>query len=177
MEKLTPKQQLFVREYLKDLNGTRAAERAGYSAKTAQEQSSRLLSNVMVQAEIQKHMDRRAEKLEITSERILRELLTIATVDISKAFNEHGHLLPIADMPEEIRRAIAGVEIMDEFLGSGRDRTKIGETTKIKFWDKPKTLELLGKHLKLFTERVEHSGAITLEQLVAGSTKPEGTEE
>lgn len=52
MAKLTDKQELFAREYLKDLNATQAAIRAGYSEKTAQEQASRLLSNVMVQSRI-----------------------------------------------------------------------------------------------------------------------------
>jgi phage terminase small subunit len=55
--------------------------------------------------------------------------------------------------------------------GRGRRQT----VRKVKFWDKVKGLELLGKHLKLFTEKVEHSGSLTLEQLVLASMKkPEG---
>jgi phage terminase small subunit len=68
---LTPKQQTFVAEYLKDLNATRAAVRAGYSAKTAQEQSSRLLSNVMVAEAVQKAMDKRSERTQIDADYVL----------------------------------------------------------------------------------------------------------
>ena len=62
MANLTPKQQRFVEEYLIDLNATQAAIRSGYSEKTAQERSSRLLSNVMVQAAIQEAQSKRAER-------------------------------------------------------------------------------------------------------------------
>ena len=55
---LTPKQERFVEEYLIDLNATQAAIRAGYSAKTAEAQGSRLLSNVNVSALVaDKHVD------------------------------------------------------------------------------------------------------------------------
>ena len=55
----------------------------------------------------------------------------------------------------------------------GSERVWNGYIKKIKFWDKPRALELLGKNQKLFTEKVEHSGSVTLEQLVAGSHEEE----
>ena len=109
---LTPKQEAFCREYLVDLNGTQAAIRAGYSEKTAQEQSSRLLSNVMVKEFIQKAMDKRAETTLITAENVLNDIL-------------------------ETRKAAA-----DE--GKHSDRLRANE--------------LLGKHLKLFTDKSEVTG-------------------
>lgn len=75
---LTPKQERFCLEYIKDLNGTQAAIRAGYSEATAQEQSSRLLSNVMIRdhiAELQKPI---AEKAIVDAEYVLRGLKKIA---------------------------------------------------------------------------------------------------
>lgn len=78
---LTAKQQHFVKEYLIDLNATQAAIRAGYSPKTAEQQASRLLSNVKVQAAIQKAMDKRAAKVEITADMVLRRWWDIATAD------------------------------------------------------------------------------------------------
>ena len=78
---LTPKQQRFVEEYLVDLNGTQAAIRAGYSAKTAQEQSSRLLSNVMVRNAISAERQVQLERTEITADRVLREAWGILTAD------------------------------------------------------------------------------------------------
>nr|WP_312967783.1 terminase small subunit [Brucella intermedia] len=74
---LTPKQERFVAEYLIDLNATQAAIRAGYSEKTAQQQGSRLLLNVVVQEAIAKGREKTAAKLEITKERIVDELAKI----------------------------------------------------------------------------------------------------
>lgn len=71
---LNAKQQRFVQEYLIDLNATQAAIRAGYSERTAQEQGSRLLSNVMVAAAVAEGIALRAGKLEITAEKVLRDL-------------------------------------------------------------------------------------------------------
>ncbi len=82
---LTPKQERFVAEYLIDLNATQAAIRAGYSEKTAQQQGSRLLLNVLVQEAIAKGREKTAAKLEITKERIVEELAKIAFADIRKA--------------------------------------------------------------------------------------------
>ncbi|WP_110930667.1 terminase small subunit [Paenibacillus bouchesdurhonensis] len=78
---LTAKQKLFVKEYLVDLNATQAAIRAKYSAKTAEQQASRLLSNVKVQEAIQKAMNKRAEKVEISAEQVLQRWIDIAFAD------------------------------------------------------------------------------------------------
>ena len=75
MANLTPKQQRFVEEYLIDLNATQAAIRAGYSEKTAQEQSSRLLSNVMVQEAVQKAKNKLSERTELTVDMVVQGLL------------------------------------------------------------------------------------------------------
>ena len=79
---LTPKQERFVSEYLIDLNATQAAIRAGYSEKTAQEQSSRLLSNVMVQQAVSDAQNRVAEKAEWSAADRLRMLAGIAEANI-----------------------------------------------------------------------------------------------
>ncbi len=79
---LTPKQQRFVEEYLVDLNGTQAAIRAGYSPRTAQEQSSRLLSNAMVQQAVAAGRKEQQERTEITSDRVLAEAWNILTADV-----------------------------------------------------------------------------------------------
>ena len=74
---MTPEQERFVHEYLVDVNATQAAIRAGYSKKTAQEQSSRLLSNVMVSEAIAKGMQALAEKTGVTAEKVIAELALI----------------------------------------------------------------------------------------------------
>lgn len=78
---LNEKQAAFVREYLIDLNATQAAIRAGYSEKTAQEQSSRLLSNAMVASHLEKAMAKRAERTEIKADRVITEAWSIMTAD------------------------------------------------------------------------------------------------
>lgn len=75
---LTPKQQRFVQEYMIDSNATQAAIRAGYSEKTAQEQSSRLLSNVKVAKAIEDRLQKLSKKTLITAERVIEGLLTEA---------------------------------------------------------------------------------------------------
>lgn len=152
--KLTGKQQLFVTEYLVDLNATQAAIRAGYSAKTASRSGPETLGIPCVAAAITEAMNRRSEKTKVTSEIVLAELLRLARADISLAYNENGDLKPIHEIPEDVRRAISGMEIYVERI----EGEEIGKIKKIRFWDKTKSLELLGKHLKLFTEKVEMTG-------------------
>ena len=67
-------------------------------------------------------------------------------------------MLPIKDIPKAVRKAISGVEVEELFEGKGEDRVHVGTLRKVKFWDKVKSWELLGKHLKLFVERTEHTG-------------------
>ena len=81
---LTPKQERFVHEYLVEVNATKAAIRAGYSKKTAQEQSSRLLSNVMVSAAIAKGMKLLAEKTGVAAEKVIAELALIGFANMGE---------------------------------------------------------------------------------------------
>jgi phage terminase small subunit len=153
------KQDAFVREYLVDLNATQAALRAGYSSSSAASQGARLLKNAKVRDAIDAAKRAQQERVEITADTVLRELLRIARVDVGEAFdNDTGALKPLKDMPEDVRRAISGVEVDELWGGGGRDRIEIGQTRKVKFWDKVKSLELLGKHLKMFVDKMEHSG-------------------
>lgn len=109
------------------------------------------------------------DRSEWVKEMLLHELRRVGFMDLRKLFDEDGKLKRPADWPAEVAHAISSVEVDELFEGRGNDRKSIGETKKIKLWDKIKSLELLGKNLTLFTEKVEHSGKITLEDLVAGS--------
>lgn len=117
--KLTPKQEAFVREYLIDLNATQAAIRAGYSPKTAQEQSSRLLSKAMVVKAVQAGMDKRADKLSLTAEDVLRDINLVKEDAMRQNLDRDGNM--------NMANHAAAL----------------------------KALELQGRHLKLFTDRVE----------------------
>lgn len=170
---ISPRQQRFIEEYLVDLNGTQAAIRAGYAPAAAEVQASRLLRNVKIQVEVDRLKLARSQRVEVTSDTVLGELLKLATCDIGAAFNADGSLKPIHEIPEATRRAISAVEVDELFEGHGKEREQVGYTRKIKFWAKPECLIALGKHLKLFTERIEHTGKVTLEQLVAGEPPKE----
>ena len=151
------KRDAFVHEYLIDLNKTQAAIRAGFSEKTAGQAGSRLFKNVEIQAKIQHAMDERAKKTGVQAEDILAELLKVARLDLGVLYAEDGSLKPIHEIPEDARRAIAGIEIDELWEGSRDAREQVGVTRKVKLWDKLRALELLGKHLKLFVDRVDHT--------------------
>lgn len=161
MTKLTDKQSLFVDEYLVDLNATQAAIRAGYSPDTAQQIGSENLSKPVIQQAIQKAMEERSKRTEITQDMVLNELARIAFLDIRQAFDEKGNLMPIHELPDDVARAIGGID--HTVIGDKED--KIGITSKIKIIDKKGSLELLGKHLKMFTDKKEVTGVLGLADL------------
>ncbi len=162
MAKLTDKKELFAREYLKDLNGTQAAIRAGYSAKTAQEQASRLLSNVMVQARISELKAERNEEIGVDAAYVLKRLVEIDQMDVLDIMKDDMSLKLVSDWPASWRRYLSGFDIAEMFEGRGDDREMVGILKKIKWPDKVKNLELLGKHVTVqaFKEQVsnEHTG-------------------
>lgn len=141
---LTKKQEIFCREYLIDLNATQAAIRAGYSKKTAYSHGQRLLKNVEVQKRIQQLMDQRVKKLEINADALLAEVGRIAFADVGD-FSDFKIRSPkdIKKLPEHIRRYV---------IGWSYSATGI---FNLRFADKVKCLELYGKHLKLFTDKIE----------------------
>lgn len=118
-------------------------------------------------------MDKRSKRTEITVDFVLQELALLAKTDLAEAYDEKGNLKPIHDIPVELRRAISGVKVFEEFDGFGTERTKIGETRELKLWDKLRALELLGRHLKLFTDKMEHSGSIGWEKHLLDVIKEE----
>lgn len=134
---LTPKQVRFVEEYLIDLNATQAATRAGYSAKTANEQGARLLANVSVRSALQDAMADRAKRMEMTADYVLTT---------------------IRDTVERCKQA---VPVLDRKGKPVLVSTPNGDVAPAYTFDPMAVLrgaELLGKHLKLFTEKTELTG-------------------
>jgi phage terminase small subunit len=152
------RQQLFVAEYLKDLNATQAAIRAGYSAKTASSQGQRLLRNVEVSAAIAAGKMDRSERTKVDADWLLTRLADESVADIADLYDDAGNVKPVKDWPLIWRQGlVAGVEV--ERIGAGA-----GTVTKIKISDRIKRLELIGKHIDVqaFKEKVEHTGSISL---------------
>ena len=147
--KLTEKQQLFVEEYLIDLNATQAAIRAGYSAKTADQQGSRMLANVKVQQAISVAMAERSKRTGINQDRIVLELARIAFVNIDDVVDtETGKILPNASRDDlACIESIKYKESDNQFGGSVEREVKVAS--------KLKALELLGKHLGMWNDKLD----------------------
>jgi len=169
-KKLTEKQKRFCAEYIIDLNGKQAAIRAKYSLKTAEVQASRLLSNDKVKAYLQTLMDKRAERLDITADRVLEEIAHIAFDDIGNylAYRTEKTQVGINDEGKPILDYRTIVDLKDS---SEVDTRSIAEVStgpngvfKYKMYCKDNALVSLGKHLKLFTDKVEHSGTIGISE-------------
>lgn len=156
---LNDKQRLFCAEYIVDLNATAAARRAGYSERTAKQIAQELLVKPEVVAKVQALMEERAQRTQVTADRVITEVARLGFADLRKLFDPlSGELLPPAKWPDEIASAVASIEVEELMGGTGPDRVQIGWTKKVKLWDKGKALELLGRHLKLWVERTELSG-------------------
>ena len=147
---ITRKQKLFVQEYLIDLNATQAAIRAGYSPDTAGEIGSENLKKPDIRASIDKAMAERSRRTGINQDRILLELAKIALLNPQQVVNLNDATIREDALPEDLA-ADASVKVK-------RFPTKEGEgiiEREIKFYDKSKALELAGKHLGMFRDKVD----------------------
>ena len=160
MANLTPKQQRFVEEYLIDLNATQSAIRAGYSEKTANEQGSRLLANVSISEAIAEAQNKRTKQTEIDAAYVLKRLVEIDQMDVLDIMDDQMKILPLRDWPKIWRQYISNIENLELTDADGVFK-------KIKWPDKVKNLELLGKHVSVgaFKDRIEHSGQLEIQSL------------
>ena len=159
---LTPRQQRFVEEYLVDLNATQAAIRAGYSRKTAQEQSSRLLSNVIVAAAVATAQAKRSERTGITQDRVLTELakLDFANMaDYMVATPGGDPYLDFSALTRDQAAALQEVTVEDYLEGRGGNAREV-KRVKFKLADKRAALVDIGRHLGMFKDRIELSGDV-----------------
>lgn len=153
---LNLKQQLFVDEYLIDLNATQAAIRAGYSTKTAGSQAFDLLKKPEIQKAIEKARQKTANKLEITRERVLEEYAKLAFLDPRKFYNEDGTLKKVPDMDADTAAALQGFEV-DE-IKMGDDSPAIGVTQKLKWHDKKAALDSIARMMGWNQDKVKLQG-------------------
>lgn len=155
---MTDAQRRFCDEYLIDLNATRAYKVAYPNCKkddTAKSAGSRLLTNVNLQNYISEKMEEREKRTEVTQDMVIKELAKIAFLDIRKLYTENGQLKNVADIDDDTAGAISSLETLEEYDGYGDDREKIGDTQKVKLLDKTKALELLGRHLGIFNDKLD----------------------
>ena len=158
--KLTAKQQRFVEEYLIDLNATQAAIRAGYSERTAEQGGAQLLRNIKVRAAIDDAQKVRAERTEITADRVLKELALIGFADMGdylRITDDGNAFFDWSALPEGGTRVISEITQETYLEGKGEDAETV-KKTKFKLYDKRAALVDIGRHLGMFKDRVELTG-------------------
>ena len=147
-KKLTKKQQLFVDEYLIDLNATQAAIRAGYSVDTAREIGCEYLTKPNIQQAIAEHMAERSKRTGINQDRVVLELAKLAFVKMTDVVDSQGRIKNTAtDDDLSCIESIKYKESDNEFGGSVEREVKISS--------KLKALELLGKHLGMWNDKLD----------------------
>lgn len=147
-QKLTPKQALFVKEYLVDLNATQAAIRAGYSAKTARQIGEENLSKPDIARAIAEQRKGREERTLITADRILLETARLAFFDPRKLFNADGTPKGIHELDDDSAACIGGLKVVTK----GNAEMGFGEVLEYKINDKNSALEKLFKHQGLYEQ-------------------------
>lgn len=160
MANLTPKQQRFVEEYLIDLNATQAAIRSGYSEKTAKSIGQENLTKPDIQKAIEEAQNKRQEQTQIDAAYVLKRLVEIDQMDVLDIMDDDGNVKPLRDWPKIWRQYISNIETISMDDGEGWLK-------KIKWPDRVKNLELLGKHVSVgaFKDKVEHSGKLEIQSL------------
>ena len=114
------------------------------------------------------------DRKEWAKESILRELRAIGSFDIRSLLSDDGSVLPVSQWPADAAKAVAAIEVYEEFAGQGNSREKIGETKRLKMVDKIRALEIQAKHLSMLTEKHEITGKVTLDQLILATQKKDG---
>ena len=148
---MTGKQKRFIEEYLIDLNATRAAIRAGYSPVTAKDIGCENLKKPMIRRHIDRAMAERSRRTGVNADRVVMELAKIAFVNASDVIDADTATLKPDASPEDTA-AIQSVKVKT-FGEDGLER-------EIRMADKLRALELLGKHLGMFKDKVELSGSL-----------------
>lgn len=153
---LTARQAAFVAEYLIDKNATQAAIRAGYSAKTASSQAERLLRNVEIKRAVEEGLAKLAGKLEITAERVQLERARLALFDPRKLFHADGRPKDIKELDDDTAAAIVGLDVLEQFEGTGENRVFVGYVKKYRLATKDPSLTALERHFGQNEKRIRY---------------------
>ena len=184
--RLTNKQRKFVNEYLIDLNATQAAIRAGYSQKNAFKIGSDLLQKNTVNQQLTKRMQDREARTEITQDKVLNELAAIAFSNgsdfakVTTKIQKKPVIKMIGKKTVFVFDEKTGEQLFEEYewqeveikntddLDSDKKKSLLSikqgkHGIEVSSYDKTKALELIGKHLGMFTDKVELSGSLAVE--------------
>lgn len=174
---LLPKQAAFVAEYLISGNATQAALAAGYSPKTAYQSGAENLKKPQIaallsqkQSIIAARQDERLEAMELTKERVAREIARISFFDPRKMFAADGRPLAITELDDDTAASIVGLDVLEQYEGSGDDRHLVGLIKKYKIADKNSALDKAAKILGMYgIDNEQRTNPLaTLLQAIAG---------
>lgn len=162
-------QEAYAQEYTKcPENQTQAAINAGFSPNTAAVKASVMMRDERIQKRIAELMEERNKRLRVSADYVLLRLVEIDQMDVLDILNDDGTLKPIREWPKIWRTTLSGFDLSSTIMNM--DETSI-ETIlkKIKWPDKVKNLELIGKHVDVnaFKERLEVSGTVTIADRMA----------
>jgi phage terminase small subunit len=165
MSTLTPKQEQFCQEYLVDLNATQAAVRAGYSQQTAGAIATENLTKPLISARIAELQAERAAKIGVTQEAVIAELAKMAFANMADYMTVAPDGSAYMDLTRLTRDQAAAIQELNSetYLEKDGDEYKPVKKSRIKLSEKRGNLELLGKHLGMFKEEVNHTGKLVIE--------------
>jgi hypothetical protein len=138
------------------------------SYNSARGNSCRLMAIDGIQARIEHLKEEQQVRLKSSSDDILRGLEMARTFDPADLYSPDGTLIPIKDLPPEVRMCIERVEVDEITIGEGKEKRNIGQSYKIHMISKRAAYEMLGKHHKLFTDRIVHEHKFSLEEILGG---------
>jgi phage terminase small subunit len=168
---LTAMQEAYAQEYTKcPENQTQAAINAGFSPNTAAVKASVMMRDERIQKRIAELMEERNKRLRVSADYVLLRLVEIDQMDVIDILDDEGGLKPISQWPKVWRTSISAVDINRIRMAMKDDEEDIESTLqKIKWPDKVKNLELIGKHVDVnaFKERLEVSGTVTIADRMA----------
>ncbi|WP_410787502.1 terminase small subunit [Klebsiella aerogenes] len=182
---LTVQQEAYCQEYVKcPENQTQAAINAGYSPNTAGKFASQNMRDARIQKRIAELMEDRNKRLRVSADYVLLRLVEIDQMDVLDILNDDGGMKPIAEWPKVWRTSLSAMDIATIKTTQASLQKENGEADlsvedvehilkKVKWPDKVKNLELIGKHVDVmaFKERMEVSGTVTIADRMAAARK------
>jgi phage terminase small subunit len=150
MDELTPKIKRFCEEYIKDLNGTQAAIRAGYSKKTAKEKASQLLTKVNVQDYLFQLKKGLSDKNEGLAQQVIDELKKIGFCNIQDFISDGNEIKDLTKISRDKAAAVESIKKTTTELNGGENSSGSKTSIQFKLYDKLSALEKIGRHLGIF---------------------------
>ncbi|MDR9913255.1 terminase small subunit [Enterobacter cloacae] len=166
---LTAMQEAYCQSYIKTPeNQSQAAIDAGFSPNTAAVKASVMMRDERIQKRIAELMEERNKRNRVSADYVLMRLVEIDQMDVLDILNDDGSLKPIREWPKIWRTTLSGFDLSSTIMNMNEDSIET-ILKKIKWPDKVKNLELIGKHVDVnaFKERLEVSGTVTIADRMA----------